>query len=949
MTRDIKVSVLTPIYNHKIEYVRECLESLRAQTMQDIEFILIDNGSTIESKDLISEYEQADSRFRVIHLKENQGYGRAMNIGLKCAKGEYIGILESDDFAQKNTFEYLYKLALKKNVDVVKSDYSLYYGKTQKSRPRKNFNKKFCNHIISPSAYPELFLSDPAIWSAIYSKQFLLNNNISFLENKEARYQDTSFNFYVMAKASRVYIINKTFIFYRHDNSNSSIRDINAISAVPIEFHAIDNFLDQNSEIKNKLIYVKNYIKFRTYKWNYYRATGEVKENFKNIFKREFLGAFLNKEIDRTYFNDDEALMLAKLIGVKNIGHFANNNINICFTFDSNVFYQTCVAISSLLDRAQNKVFYNIYCVVSNDIDIDKKDQLRNLVKGKSIYSNISFFQQETTVDKGYVTRGITTAAYSRLFLHRTLPDVNWIIYSDIDVLFNTDLSELMVFNEYFSNKEFVIGAVKDISINRKESWDYLCKYTNYWDRYFAKVYPNYILSGFLVMNLDKIRALNWDSEVKNLLTKEFMFQDQDILNIILPINNIYYLPSKYITMLKHYYTGLYEKAKSESLISEKEYFEVFHNPAIYHWAGPKPWNNPKEKYSKIWWKYVNKNRKYSKIFRINNFITQPDKCNYKIFENIFSIKNNDRKTHKKITILGIKFSVKRNQKENVKQKENFEERLRSVLREEVSNVVAREVSLALSVQKLHMQTFPPFKNIHNNQSVAIIGCGPSIKYYNGQLNTVNIALNKAIFLDNINFDYLFTWDYLGFQEKAPDFFDRVKKYNCKKFYGKFLADNLSSIPEFSDDEENNIYHFYSSARHKLPAYSYGEIIHYDIETHPLADFMSISFGALHFALYTRPEKIYLIGLDTQNCGHYAGDNNTYNINKMMLGYKKFKTYIETHYPDVEIISVNPVGLKGLFKDVYTKEYVDAHPELFDSLEDIEILDNSAEKEFCNV
>ncbi len=645
MSDDIKVSVLTPIYNHKIEYVRQCLESLHAQTMQDIEFILIDNGATKESKDLISEYEQSDSRFRVIHLKENQGYGGAMNAGLDVARGEYIGIVESDDWVEPEMFAELYEMAFKNSADLVKSQYYEQNEDNQKLISR--FPSDKMNKIIKNTEVPNFLLAHAAPWTILYRKAFLDKYCIRICERRGNTANDIGLVIKAFIAANKIFITDKAYYHYNVANTNSSMKIKNAD-------------------------YILN-------------------------------GLYAEYE---------------------NIAAWFKKNINLC--------------LDELFALVDKRKFFNFVCILKN----------KNIICSRN---NLKLISRE----------------------------------------------------------------------------------------------------------LSKIKYLKY-------------FTDEDKV--------------------------LLAKLKKNS------------------------------------------GKYYRQVHKENSFI-----------ENIFSIKNNDRKTHKKITILGIKFSVKRNQKENVKQKENFEERLRSVLREEVSNVVAREVSLALSVQKLHMQTFPPFKNIHNNQSVAIIGCGPSIKYYNGQLNTVNIALNKAIFLDNINFDYLFTWDYLGFQEKAPDFFDRVKKYNCKKFYGKFLADNLSSIPEFSDDEENNIYHFYSSARHKLPAYSYGEIIHYDIETHPLADFMSISFGALHFALYTRPEKIYLIGLDTQNCGHYAGDNNTYNINKMMLGYRKFKTHIETHYPDVEIISVNPVGLKGLFKDVYTKEYVEAHPELFDSLEDIEILDNSLEKEFCRL
>lgn len=86
------VSVLVPVYNVKT-YLRECLDSLAAQTLEHIEFVCIDDGSTDGSSEILDEYAGRDARFRVIH-KENSGYGMSMNIGLRAACGKYIGIVE---------------------------------------------------------------------------------------------------------------------------------------------------------------------------------------------------------------------------------------------------------------------------------------------------------------------------------------------------------------------------------------------------------------------------------------------------------------------------------------------------------------------------------------------------------------------------------------------------------------------------------------------------------------------------------------------------------------------------------------------------------------------------------------------------------------------------------------------------------------------------------------
>ncbi len=339
-----------------------------------------------------------------------------------------------------------------------------------------------------------------------------------------------------------------------------------------------------------------------------------------------------------------------------------------------------------------------------------------------------------------------------------------------------------------------------------------------------------------------------------------------------------------------------------------------------------------KAKKDKIKFQYFTQEEKYIvKKILYKNFLNKTihrNKNKYKAAEYIISVKNSPDKKHKVVMLFGIKLKFKKRQP--------LEARLRNIIREEVSFITAREISNAIAIAKLHSRTFPQFKNIHKNSSIAIFGGGPTMEYYQKELSCINIALNHLIFKEDIDFSYLFNWDYQGTIEKAPDYYEKIKTYNCKKFFGRFQCGDFLEYPDLPDDQEKGIYHFYSSARHHLPAYNYGEILHYDIETHPLTDFMSVSFAAIQFALYTHPQKIYLIGLDTTQTGHYLGYNNLYHIGKMLTGYKKLKKFVGIYYPDIEIISVNPVGLKGLFKDVYTQSYVDAHPELKN--ENIEIL-----------
>ena len=118
-----------------------------------------------------------------------------------------------------------------------------------------------------------------------------------------------------------------------------------------------------------------------------------------------------------------------------------------------------------------------------------------------------------------------------------------------------------------------------------------------------------------------------------------------------------------------------------------------------------------------------------------------------------------------------------------------------------------------------------------------------------------------------------------------------------------------------------------------------------DITYYPLMGYYSIIFQALHFALYTRPKRLLLVGCDCSMNGHYDGAEQNFFADNPLIpiwikGYKALKLFSEQHYPDMEIISVNPVGLKGLFHDMYTESYLDAHPEL--DRETCEIFDPKA-------
>lgn len=247
----IKVSVLTPLYCHDKKYVRKCLESLQVQTLNEIEFILIDNGANEDNKTLINEFQNKDSRFKVIHILDNKGYGPAMNTGLKSALGEYIGIVESDDFIAPNMYEELYNKAKENDVDICKSGFIPYYSDNRKVVPFK-FPQDKLNAILTKQEATVIPTGHVCQWSAIYRLSIIKDNECYYSENKQASLQDMTFCMQTWFSASSFYLMDKAFYYYRLNNANSSRYDDDKTAwGASREYKYLCSWMEKHQKILN--------------------------------------------------------------------------------------------------------------------------------------------------------------------------------------------------------------------------------------------------------------------------------------------------------------------------------------------------------------------------------------------------------------------------------------------------------------------------------------------------------------------------------------------------------------------------------------------------------------------------------------------------------------------------------------------------------------------------
>lgn len=271
-----KVSVIVPVYNVQ-DYVQYCIDSILNQTLTDLEIICVDDGSKDNSGEILDRYARKDKRVQVIH-KDNTGYGHTMNMGIAQATGEYIGIVESDDFIDSNMYYELYGIADKYSLDYVKSNYWAYEdGKRVLSCGLCGCE---CNKVISRYDNMQKILSTKSVWAGIYRRKFLIDNQISFLETPGASYQDISFWFKVCIAAERGYFSEKAYVNYRTDNNSSSVKSHDKVFAVCDEMEECKRYMEKSC-FNMETIYPYYIInKKNAYIWNLERILPEYRQAF---------------------------------------------------------------------------------------------------------------------------------------------------------------------------------------------------------------------------------------------------------------------------------------------------------------------------------------------------------------------------------------------------------------------------------------------------------------------------------------------------------------------------------------------------------------------------------------------------------------------------------------------------------------------------------------------
>lgn len=224
-----KISIIVPVYNVE-KYIHRCIDSLLNQTIEEIEIILVDDGSLDDSGVICDTYAQTENRIKVIH-KKNQGLGYARNSGLEMANGEFIGFIDSDDFIDSTMYNNLYYFAKKHLLDTAFSaGFKFYNNGTIKEKPevpkesfwlRKEIKKSFIPDIIgaSPNHSSDVKYA-MSVCRGIYSLKQIRENNIKFVSERDYLSEDILFNLDYLAHSKNIGMMSECYYYYCYNEGS---------------------------------------------------------------------------------------------------------------------------------------------------------------------------------------------------------------------------------------------------------------------------------------------------------------------------------------------------------------------------------------------------------------------------------------------------------------------------------------------------------------------------------------------------------------------------------------------------------------------------------------------------------------------------------------------------------------------------------------------------------
>lgn len=326
MSSKIAVSVIVPVYNVE-QYLDKCLISLINQTLDNIEIICVNDGSTDGSLKILEKYANLDKRVVIIN-KQNSGVGLAREDGLRLAQGEYIGFVDADDWVSRNYYEKLYQHAISSDADIAAtSSVEMYFE--NEDTCLKQVGIKNNNAVLSTvDEKAPLFVNTGVIWNKIYKKSFLKENNIK-QSGFNFGFEDNYFTILSVILANRIATTNEAVYYYRQIGTSLTkvVKDKKQFQITDL-YKIIDDFLFMsNVADKEKWQMYINQRKVADISRLYNEMLPKYKKDLEKHVKAAFPDLKLVKQGKKSFwkclkrrifsFKDERRYKILQILGVK--------------------------------------------------------------------------------------------------------------------------------------------------------------------------------------------------------------------------------------------------------------------------------------------------------------------------------------------------------------------------------------------------------------------------------------------------------------------------------------------------------------------------------------------------------------------------------------------------------------------------------------------------------
>lgn len=257
MCKDCPVlSIIVTTYNVE-QYIEQCLKDVLNQSIKDFELIVVDDGSTDKTPEIIKAWGKKDSRIRPIILQENSpgGVATAANIGLNAARGVWVGFADGDDMFRATMFEKLLSAAETYDSDISICRFKEYDNREQQSYepwdPYWNELSRFKSLNLSEDRIRQRFLKlNPVPWRKLYKRSFLENNQIRF-EECEFFFEDNSFHWFVTLNANSVAFVDEALCYHRMNRRGQTmLAGGSRLLGVFYQFDVIKQYLEKHDKYK---------------------------------------------------------------------------------------------------------------------------------------------------------------------------------------------------------------------------------------------------------------------------------------------------------------------------------------------------------------------------------------------------------------------------------------------------------------------------------------------------------------------------------------------------------------------------------------------------------------------------------------------------------------------------------------------------------------------------